>query len=791
MNCVPSNYRFARWSAAVLFAALSVACTGKTPLLTGTLGFVDTPSSETILSTQVRVSGWALDAAGVQRVDVVLDGRPFEATYGLTRSDVNKIYATYPNSSAAGFQFDHDFSDLLPVRHTLDVVVTARDGRHTTIGRKSVIPPQAMTLWAAHPEQVNPSLRPFFFLMATSGASMGGASDVELAYQSYLSRTTRVGIAVPILYLRTTKGAKNDWLFDPSFDVRNKCKDRVAAEDSLNGVIAHAIEKRLPVQFILNGGIWGDASCDTPEWDINDYLEKDIYNCQWSQDNVIFPDDYLKNLAGSTNSPELARSLTYNVFASTVRRYKKRNLQAAARTVAQFAHDYPDLFVGVTLDSDTYMNPFFLQKEWFDYNPGMIRQFRDWLRGTGPYSGDLSDGAPDLSTYRRTHTLTLNDVNRIARKKWISWDSVDPPRTFPGSPRDLTLNGRTPFWQDPWYQLWDAFRKHIVGLHYDELSEWVHEVGIPKDRIFSAQGFLAPDPGLKPFSIHLSSGGQNYDSAGVSIEGSIPREGHLGAIIYGEAAEDRVRMEETHGLFATFARMDPGWSVVEFNSTNLKDPLTLPTYAQAYHAFRDMFNFGARQVAVMAWNGSNGLLAGKPGYVAYTAWRNTPAEEAMRDFMVTHANLPLGSRLWTFGSSAYADDDGWTTEKGILTSGPGYLDVRSESGDLTLISPPDQVVRPLDASFLTVGVVDRQEVGAISVFARTDPAAMWEPIGQARGARLEAQRAGLVVPLSWPRRWQDTGTVVTQIRVVLSPMSEPTQIKLSRIALQKDVDFAR
>jgi len=63
-----------------------------------------------------------------------------------------------------------------------------------------------------------------------------------------------------------------------------------------------------------------------------------------------------------------------------------------------------------------------------------------------------------------------------------------------------------------------------------------------------------------------------------------------------------------------------------------------------------MFNFDAQEVSVMAWNGSNGLYSALPEYLPYTAWRNTPAEAAMRDFMVTHANLPRGARLWTFGA---------------------------------------------------------------------------------------------------------------------------------------------
>ena len=111
-----------------------------------------------------------------------------------------------------------------------------------------------------------------------------------------------------------------------------------------------------------------------------------------------------------------------------------------------------------------------------------------------------------------------------------------------------------------------------------------------------------------------------------SVEGAVPRVGHLGAILYGPSAENKVTMETDHSLFATIARLDPQWAVVESNATDLKKADVPPVYAQSYHAFRDLFNYGGRQISLMAWNGSNGAYAGKPGYVAFTSWRNTPAE---------------------------------------------------------------------------------------------------------------------------------------------------------------------
>jgi hypothetical protein len=51
--------------------------------------------------------------------------------------------------------------------------------------------------------------------MMTSGATMGGADETDTAYAPYVSRTQRVGIAVPLLYMRNTRGAAHDWVFDP------------------------------------------------------------------------------------------------------------------------------------------------------------------------------------------------------------------------------------------------------------------------------------------------------------------------------------------------------------------------------------------------------------------------------------------------------------------------------------------------------------------------------------------------------------------------------------------------
>lgn len=734
-------------------------------------GAIELPAGEGLRPDRAELRGWAYREAGIERVEVKVGDKAFDATYGEPRPDV-RLSGPGDAPANVGFHWRGALPSLPPGRHPLEVWAVSRGGERTLLGRRSVV------VFAAQPPPVvDPATRPFHFLMAYSGTRFGGAKDADVEYAAYQSSTLATGVTVPILYMRTTRGQDADWVFDPNFDPNTKCGERRLADDSLNEVIANAIDKRLPTMFVLNGGIWADSGCDVPALDLNDHLEQTIANVQWTQDDAAFPDDHLKNLSGSIDSPELARSLTFNVYATDVRRYKRRNLIAAAGRIAGFAKQYPQLFVGVTLDADTYMNPFFDGQQWFDYNPGTIRQFRHWLRGTGPYAGDTRGGVPDLRAYRRAKTLSLADVNRLAKRNWRSWDAVDPPRRFPGSPRDALGATDTAYWDDPWFAEWDVFRKHLVALHYEDLAKWTTEAGIDADRIFTAQGFSAPYGRNRPFALRVTSTGQNYDSAGMSLEGAKPANGHLGAILYGRAAENDIPTENGRSLFWNFAREDAGWGIVELSIAALNRPEHVPTYDKAYRAFRDAFNFDARVLTVMAWNGLRGSDAGKPGYRAYTSWRETVAEEAMKDFAVSHANIPAGARLWTFGSSRLVSDDGWTVAGARIVPQAGSLVVERQDARVTLTSPADQWIRPNVHRRLFLEHRGSAALRSIGVFVRLQDSGEWMPVAQ----RDDVTSADGVVeiPLAWPA----SAGAASQLRIDIAHDNPAGSLAIARIAL--------
>ena len=187
----------------------------------------------------------------------------------------------------------------------------------------------------------------------------------------------------------------------------------------------------------------------------------------------------------------------------------------------------------------------------------------------------------------------------------------------------------------------------------------------------------------------------------------------------------------------------------------------------------------------MAWNGSNGLYAGQPGYLPYTAWRNTPAEAAMRDFMVTHANLPLGARLWDFGTPGYLDDDGWRLEQGKVHARGGYVDLEFDAATAALLSPPDQVIRPATIESLILGLSDPSALAAVQVFARIEPGV---GVGLRLGSRSPPRdshtaAAGVQIPLAWPPAWRSNRTIVAEMKIVMAFDAEIAAARLDRIAL--------
>jgi len=246
-----------------------------------------------------------------------------------------------------------------------------------------------------------------------------------------------------------------------------------------------------------------------------------------------------------------------------------------------------------------------------------------------------------------------------------------------------------------------------------------------------------------PFALAIDSPVKNYDSGGMSVAGAKPKYGHLGAIIYGAAAVNDIPMENGRSLFATLSAVDPGFAIVEYNTADLRAPEVPPTYAAAYRSLRDLWNVGARFISPMAWNGSNGAFVGKPGYVTFTAWRNTPLEDAAYDFLLARADLPLGSKLWTFGTPRHADGDGWTAEAGSIAIAPGTLRLTTDAaGRIAIESPRGLALTPERIGQVVAGLPLDAVIRSFNVYARGPSSSSWQMLTAERAQTIATTAAG-------------------------------------------------
>jgi hypothetical protein len=158
--------------------------------------------------------------------------------------------------------------------------------------------------------------------------------------------------------------------------------------------------------------------------------------------------------------------------------YKKRNLQAATDLVAAFRAAHPELYVGVSLDSETLLTD---DHRLVDYNPLTIAEWRDWLRGTGIYN-------PTTGAYagegRSPPFSSLAELNSAMGTSFSSWNAVVPPRATIRNLDDLLqlINGGIAIWRE-----WTNFGVALVDHHNQDMADWIAERGLPTATIYAHQ----------------------------------------------------------------------------------------------------------------------------------------------------------------------------------------------------------------------------------------------------------------------------------------------------------------
>jgi len=335
----------------------------------------------------------------------------------------------------------------------------------------------------------------------------------------------------------------------------NPARDFEVVTTRLDEIVATARAADVPFLVHLNGGRWAGGG------PLVERLMGDGRVMAW--DHLDRPWSYPKD-------GEFHFSL--GAYNELVRKYKRRNLQVAARWLASFAAS-PDgrLFAGVSTDSEVLIN---LHK-WSDYNPLVIQEYVHWLGsegvyavGTGRWSGQGRD-------------FNLRAVNERYGTSFARWKDVTPPRE----------EGDSDYWRD-----WLRFRSLLVDHNVQEQVDWIVEAGILGERVFAHQ---SPSIGGDVHADVIQAA--QVDGAGTGIT------------TYGELAGDAALFERVRGFGAP-------WGIFEYNPrTDDEDACLAAIRASHVH--------GASIVCPYHWDDMGG-----DNEVGYTI-RGTAFERALRRFV--------------------------------------------------------------------------------------------------------------------------------------------------------------
>ena len=404
------------------------------------------------------------------------------------------------------------------------------------------------------------------------------------------------------------------------------------------------------------------------------------------------PDDYLEESAG------LAGRAGARPLADLQRLREARcavtsgatSAGRGARIVAPSRASIRSCSSASTSIPDTYMNPFFDEQQWYDYNPGTLRQFRHWLAGTGPYAGATEPrrSRPALVSPRASRSRSPRSIADRAREQWRSWERGRPAaRVLRAIRARRAVLGRSVvagMGDVPPPSRRAPLRRAVAVAASRRESRAT--ASCPRRASSRRRRARSRSPSTS------TSPARTTTRAACRSRARSPRDGHLGAVLYGEAAVNNIKMEEPHSRCSRPSRaIDPAG-----RSSSTTPPICATRRRcrrtpQAYRAFPRHVQL-RRALRCRRWPGTGATASLRgPARVRRPSPRGAIRRSRTRR-AISSSSTPTcrsGARLWTFGTPRHADGDGWVAERGTIACAPGALAARSTGcgRPSTLVSP--------------------------------------------------------------------------------------------------------
>lgn len=104
------------------------------------IGELESPSEGKRVLGLKTIYGWALDAEGISRVRLFIDGEYVcDIPYGGLREDLKEDYPNYPNAEKGGFALIWNYSSLSPGVHLVQIEVQNMKGEVLRLSANVVV----------------------------------------------------------------------------------------------------------------------------------------------------------------------------------------------------------------------------------------------------------------------------------------------------------------------------------------------------------------------------------------------------------------------------------------------------------------------------------------------------------------------------------------------------------------------------------------------------------------------------------------------------------------------------
>ncbi|MDP4143923.1 MAG: N-acetylmuramoyl-L-alanine amidase [Bacillota bacterium] len=255
---------------------------------------IENPKSlDKVIGSTLTITGWSLNFSGVKEADVYLDNKLIgQATLGISRPDVDRVYSGYTNGTNCGYSYGLDLTKVSGGDHTISVESVGNDGSRiykAVIFNNNKLNPLIDIESPKSLAEVTSST----LLVSGWALNNSGIKEVDAYLDSNLLGQATIGISrkdVSSVYKGYTDGDNCGYQYNIDLENVPNGKHTISVEQvgkdgskNYKSIIVYVniarLEPRIDIESLISGANVGDKVADISGWALcpSGVKEADVY----------------------------------------------------------------------------------------------------------------------------------------------------------------------------------------------------------------------------------------------------------------------------------------------------------------------------------------------------------------------------------------------------------------------------------------------------------------------------------------------------------------------------------